>query len=99
MEISWTEVATQVPAMALLCVVVWFFLKHLANRDDEFQETVKTQTTLTSHCVDKMVDAHERTVDSLDRNTVAFSRVSDRLDQLNVIENERLTKQNEQMKK
>lgn len=90
MEINWTDIATQVPAMTLLCVVVYFFLKHLGKRDNDFQETIGKQTELTSQCVHKMVEAHERTVDSLDANTTSLTRVSDRLDQLNAIEKQRL---------
>ena len=56
----------------------------------DFRETIDSQNRLTEACVNRMVETHEKTVDSLDRNTEMFGRVEIRLDQLNEIERTRL---------
>ena len=90
MNVDLHQLALQVPGMAVLAVIVWFFLKHLGKHTDDFRTTIQDQTKLTSTCVDRMVKTHERTVESLDRNTEMFGKVELRLDQLTDIENQRL---------
>lgn len=84
------QVALQVPGMAVLACIVYFFLKHLRTNSEDFKETIDSQNRLTETCVNRMVETHEKTVDSLDRNTEMFGRVEIRLDQLNEIERKRL---------
>ncbi len=87
--VNFHELALQVPGMAMLAVIVWFFLKHLGKHTDDFRETIRDQTELTNTCMDRVVQTHERTVESLDRNTEMFGKVELRLDQLVDIENKR----------
>jgi hypothetical protein len=86
------QVALQVPGMAVLACIVYFFLKHLKTNSNDFKETIDSQNRLTETCVDRMVKTHEKTVDSLDRNTEMFGRVEIRLDQLTELERKRLEK-------
>lgn len=92
---NWEQVALQVPGMAVLGVLVWLFLKHMQKSGSEFRDSLKQHSELTANCVDKMVHTHDRTVDSLDRNTEMFGRVETRLDQLSEIERLRLAKEME----
>jgi hypothetical protein len=89
------QVALQVPGMAVLACIVYFFLKHLKTNSADFKETIDSQNRLTETCVDRMVKTHEKTVDSLDRNTEMFGRVEIRLDQLTELERKRLDKTEE----
>lgn len=84
------QVALQVPGMAVLAAIVMFFLRHLRSNGKDFKETIDAQSRLTTTCVDRMVQTHEMTVKSLDRNTEMFGRVESRLDQLTDIERKRL---------
>ena len=91
--IDMTQIALQVPGMAVLASIVYFFLKHLGKHTDGFRESIREQADLTNSCMDRVVRTHERTVESLDRNTEMFGRVETRLDQLSEIEIKRLNKE------
>ena len=86
---DWQQVAVQVPGMAVLAAIVWFFLRHVRASGNDFRETLDDQHDLVSSCVERLCETHEKTVGALDRNTEMFGRVESRLDQLTFIESKR----------
>jgi hypothetical protein len=79
-----------VPELAALGGIVWMFLRYLNTRDKESKSTTSSQLGLVADCVDKIAITHERTIDSLDRNTDMCGQVNTRLDQLTELERKRL---------
>ena len=88
--IDWQTVVAKVPELAALGGIVWMFLRYLNTRDKESKSTTSSQLGLVADCVDKIVITHERTIDSLDRNTDMCGQVNTRLDQLTELERKRL---------
>ena len=87
---DWQQVAIQVPGMAVLAMIVWFFLRHVRAAGNDFRDSLDDQHNLVSSCVDRLCETHEKTVGALDRNTEMFGRVESRLDQLTMIETKRM---------
>jgi len=87
---DWQQVAIQVPGMAVLAMIVWFFLRHVRAAGNDFRDSLDDQHNLVSSCVDRLCETHEKTVGALDRNTEMFGRVESRLDQLTLIESKRM---------
>jgi len=88
--IDWQTVIAKVPELAALGGIVWMFLRYLNTRDKESKSTTSSQLGLVADCVDKISITHERTIDSLDRNTDMCGQVNTRLDQLTELERKRL---------
>ena len=67
MENLFTESAKQVPALTLMVVVIWIFMKHLAERDREARQTYK-------ELINEHIDARHQSRTVIQHNTDALQQ-------------------------
>ena len=67
MESILAEAAKQVPALSLMVVVIWLFMRHLAERDRESRETYK-------ELISEHIDARAQSRIVIQHNTEAMQQ-------------------------